>query len=239
MTTPGHDSHPDPSFGAGGTEPYANALLGDGQLHLVSESVRDSAAPASYNLQKWTSEADLTDRALLAGETGPVLDIGCGPGRMLRAADDLGFCALGIDVSPTAVALARASGLPVVRRSVFDTVPREGEWGTALLLDGNIGIGGDPMTLLHRCRQLIAETGAIVIEVHTDSAADQCFSARVQDEHGGQSEAFPWAEIGRDALRRYADAAKLHLVRTWSSDGRTFCRLVPTRRECGRQGLKR
>ena len=39
-------------------------------------------------------------------------------------------------------------GGPALRRSVFDPLPGEGRWGTALLLDGNIGIGGDPRALL-------------------------------------------------------------------------------------------
>ena len=37
-------------------------------------------------------------------------------------------------------------------RDVFDPLPGEGRWETALLADGNIGIGGDPVALLRRLR---------------------------------------------------------------------------------------
>ena len=52
----------------------------------------------------------------------------------------------------------RRSGRPATRgvaallRDVFDPVPGEGRWETALLADGNIGIGGDPVALLERVR---------------------------------------------------------------------------------------
>ena len=33
---------------------------------------------------------------------------------------------------------------------MFEPLPGEGRWGTVLLLDGNVGIGGDPVALLER-----------------------------------------------------------------------------------------
>ena len=48
---------------------------------------------------------------------------------------------------------------------VFDDVPREGRWGTALLADGNVGISGDPVHLLRRVRQLLQPGGRAVVEV--------------------------------------------------------------------------
>ena len=45
----------------------------------------------------------------------------------------------GIDVSPVAVAQSEARGAAVLRRCVEARLPGEGRWGTALLIDGNIG----------------------------------------------------------------------------------------------------
>src|SRR5205823_333854 len=79
---------------------------------------------------------------------GPVLDVGCGPGRHVLALARRGVLAVGVDVTPAAVRYARARGAPVFRGSVFAAVPGVGHWRTALLLDGNIGIGGRPVVLL-------------------------------------------------------------------------------------------
>ena len=75
---------------------------------------------------------------------GPVLDVGCGPGRFVIGLAQRGTVALGVDPAPAAVALCRSRGAPVLQKSVFDPLPGQGRWRTVLLADGNIGIGGDP-----------------------------------------------------------------------------------------------
>ncbi len=68
-----------------------------------------------------------------------------------------------------AVSLTRAAGGVALHRSVFTHIPGEGRWDTVLLIDGNIGIGGDPIALLRRVRQLLAPTGCALIEARTTS----------------------------------------------------------------------
>lgn len=217
------------TFGAGGSEPYAHALRREGRLTLVRGDDRAGASPSDYDLGRWMAAADGVDRGVLAGVAGPVLDIGCGPGRMVEAATSLGFVTLGVDVSRAAVKVARNAGLPVLARSVFDRLPREGHWGTALLLDGNIGIGGDPVALLERCAELLGRRGAVIVEVQTDDDVDDVFTAYVMDDHGRTSSTFPWAEVGATALERHAASAGLVVDQTWRVDGRAFCRLVTLR----------
>jgi predicted TPR repeat methyltransferase len=48
---------------------------------------------------------------LLAPAAGPVLDIGCGQGQLVKLMLDDGYDAMGVDVSPEQVALAHAAGL--------------------------------------------------------------------------------------------------------------------------------
>jgi SAM-dependent methyltransferase len=73
-----------------------------------------------------------------------VLDIGCGPGRHARFLQRRGLAALGLDCSPRALATATALGLELALRRDVLTEPVPAGFGTALLLDGNVGLGGTP-----------------------------------------------------------------------------------------------
>ena len=214
------------TFGSGGGEPYARALERDAgvlYLHAVDGGV------AAMDLRRWSGDADATDMDLLRRLRGPVLDIGCGPGRMVKAAAAMGLRARGIDVSPTVVRRARSAGLDVVLASVFDAIPDEGAWRSALLVDGNIGIGGDPGALLARCREVLHPRGEIIVETHADAGRDRAFLGAVVGEDGGESAVFPWAEVGIAALARIAAGHGLRAVQRWDSAGRTFCRLRTAR----------
>ena len=53
----------------------------------------------------------------------------------------------------------------MIEQSLFEPLPWEGRWATALVFDGNVGIGGDPVRLLARSREVIAVDGQILVEV--------------------------------------------------------------------------
>jgi len=232
MTLTTQRVHPSPvdipaTFGAGGAEPYATALLGSSNvLYLHGIRSDEGSAASPMNAARWSADADATDLSLLVGARGPVLDIGCGPGRMVRAALDLGLAAVGVDVSVTAVEIAVAAGLNVLNRSVFAPMPLEGEWGTLLLVDGNIGIGGDPLAMMLRCATLLSVGGELVIEVSSDPDHDLSFEGTLEDAEGRRSDSFPWAEIGARALLPHAAAAGLSLVQELRVSGRSFVRFV-------------
>ena len=94
--------------------------------------------------ERWWRPPDAVERALLASLPDPVLDVGCGPGRIVAALAETGRLTLGVDPSPAAVGEAERHGAPVLRRSVFSPLPGEGRWGAVVLFDGNVGIGGSP-----------------------------------------------------------------------------------------------
>jgi SAM-dependent methyltransferase len=153
-----------------------------------------------------------------------VLDIGCGPGRHVAALAALGHDALGLDLSPVAVRIARARGAEAILRSVFADVPRAGRWRTALLLDGNVGIGGAPAALLARARALVAPGGAVLVETGPPGTPTRRVRVRLECPDA-VSPWFGWATVGADGIAPLACAAGLRLRTTFRVGGRTFCEL--------------
>lgn len=208
-------------FGSGGDDPYASMLTTTGSSRLVLRR-DDSTLCAELNVADWRGPADEVDLTALAGIDGPLLDVGCGPGRMVRAAAERGIPVLGIDVSASAVSVATSDHSKVLRRSVFERLPLEGGWRGVLLIDGNIGIGGDISALLRRCRELLALDGSLVVEVDSDPELHESGLFTTVGENGHESALFPWARIGSAALCRLAAAAGFVLRDAWSSEGRHF-----------------
>jgi SAM-dependent methyltransferase len=175
-------------------------------------------------LARWLAPVDAADRAVLAHAVAPVLDIGCGPGRHLAALAAAGHAGLGLDLSPVAVRLARARGAEAIMRSVFADVPRGGTWRTALLLDGNIGIGGAPEALLARARALVAPGGAVLVETGPPDAPTRRVRVRLEAP-GAFSPWFGWATVGARGIGPLARVAGLRPRETFSAGGRWFARL--------------
>ena len=83
------------------------------------------------------------EQGLLAQLNGPVLDVGCGPGRHLLWLQEQGTEAVGIDISPRTVAVARDRGCADVRvMSVFDLDFEPETFNGVIMMFNNMGIGG-------------------------------------------------------------------------------------------------
>lgn len=204
-------------------EPYEHALRDGGPLYLR----RADGRRHRLDVARWTDVPDSADDTMLARCLGPTLDIGCGPGRLVVELVRRGVPALGIDLAHSAVRLTVASGGAALRRSVFDPLPGERRWGTALLADGNIGIGGDPRTLLTRTAVLLRPRGHLIVETDAeDPCAHERFAARVEDAHGRAGAPFRWARLGVRALDAMAPACGFRVRETWSAGGRQFAALA-------------
>ncbi len=213
------------------------AAWDDGTVALYSAALWSGAAlrvldPAggriTFDVGRWLAGVDGADETLLDRCSGPTLDVGCGPGRIVAALGGRGIPALGVDIATAAVAIARSCGALVLRRSVFDRVPGAGRWTTAVLADGNIGIGGNPAALLARLRELLAPGGVALVEVDPNEVEEH-FTARIEGLGGHLVDSFPWVRIGADALREIAEPHGYTEAERWSAQGRRFLAL---RRRC-------
>ncbi len=179
------------------------------------------------DLPRWIEPAHGADEVLLDRCAGPTLDLGCGPGRLTRALVARGLECLGVDVAPVAVALARHGGTPVLHASAFDAVLDDTRWSTVLLADGNIGIGGDPVALLRRCRELLTDSGHVLVELDPPTAATRTVSVRIESSSGRTSSWFPWAHVSARDVAEVTGPAGLSATEVWHADGRWFARLQP------------
>lgn len=177
------------------------------------------------HVDRWFDEPGPEERRLLRHAIGPVLDVGCGPARHVLALGRRGVPALGIDVAEGAVTIARGRGAPVLRGSVFDPLPLEGSWSTALLLDGNVGIGGDPRRLLARVRDLLRPGGRALLEVEAPGEGAHALVVRAERLGAPTSEGFAWALVGADEVAALAAATGFGTAVMWHDGGRWFARL--------------
>ncbi|WP_329478525.1 DUF2064 domain-containing protein [Kribbella sp. NBC_01484] len=199
-----------------------------GTARVVATGIDGRTVPSLSELDRWQSPADEVDRLALSRCEGPVLDVGCGPGRIVTALAERGIPALGVDVSPRAVSLTTARGAAALRRPVQDRLPGEGRWGSVLLMDGNIGIGGDPADLLRRCAELVRPDGLVLVEVDPDDDLDDTAPIVLRSSTGRRSTPLPWARVGTRAVLRHASAAHLHATEDWRAGHRAFLALRRT-----------
>jgi len=195
-----------------------------GTLHAMDEAFAGAAChfvdrrgtARLLDVRQWRAEADADDLSLFVDPCrGTTLDIGCGPGRLAAALSGRGIPTMGIDMSIEAIRQARDRGAVAIRRDVFSRVPGEGRWDCALLADGNLGIGGDPVRLLCRVADLIRPGGDIIAEV--DPEGTGIVRELVRLRVGKRMTApFAWASVGVDGIDAVADASGLVVLATRS-----------------------
>ena len=199
---------------------YAGTLIASN----IAPAGIDSESPLPLDVLRWSGAADVVDMLVVARCEPPVIDLGCGPGRMVQALSESGRAALGVDMSSVAVGLSMARGGLALRRRINQPLPAEGRWGTALLMDGNVGMGGDVATLLARCAQLVRPGGLVICEVDRVSGRHESRIVVLRTEDA-TSVALPWSRIGATALLQAAKSLDLLLVEEWTAGERVFVAL--------------
>ena len=163
---------------------------------------RDDGRVSRLPVRSWLGgrHADARfDHTIVEMCEGPTIDLGCGPGRLGAHLVQRGVPALGVDLSATAVKLARSSGAPALHRDVFEPLPGTGRWQTVLLADGNVGLGGDPTRVLRRAAELLCRGGRCVAEFDETTTGIDVGWVRLESARA-IGPWFRWASVGIDCV---------------------------------------
>ena len=110
--------------------------------------VCSGAESLDLDLERWSGDADPVDLLVVSRCEPPVVDLGCGPGRMLGRTEPVRSAGLGHrHVGGRGADQSRPGGSGTAS-PVSERLPAEGRWGTVLLVDSNVGMGGDVEGLL-------------------------------------------------------------------------------------------
>ena len=181
----------------------------------VPRSPRDRADVAVQTLAvgRWLAGADPVDERSCAAPAGRCSTSAAAPAATSTRSSAAASRRSGIDASPAAVRIARDRGTHgrpgrrLRRRS-----RRSGVWGTALLLDGNIGIGGDPERAAAAASPSSSRrTGAVLVR---DGRPGQraCARGPLRLEHGDGRLALVPVGAGRRRRARRRRAAEAGLT---------------------------
>lgn len=213
----------------------APARVGEFDLAVAGAPARlltSDGRSVEMAVRRWHQVAAGKDLWMLTRCAGPTIDLGCGPGRLVRWLLDHGVSALGVDSCAHAGAACGGRREAVLHADVFDPLPQEGRWGHVLLADGNVGIGGDPVALLTRCAALLAPRGTVLVELQP-GARVWSGHARLQTHNGDVSGAAPqsgpwfrWASVGLGAIDELAAQTGLRVVDRHHGQ-RSFAQLRP------------
>jgi SAM-dependent methyltransferase len=168
---------------------------------------------------------EVFDEAVTQMCTGPTIELGCGPGRLVARLIKRGTFALGVDRSATAIQLAGRFGAPALLCDVFEALPGMGSWQTVLLVDGNIGLGGDPLRILGRAAELLGRGGRCVAEFDAEAIGIRTRWVRLESARD-IGPWFRWASVGVDGAAALAAQVGLTLTSVNMVGGRVIASLA-------------
>ncbi|OMC55904.1 methyltransferase type 12 [Mycobacterium sp. IS-836] len=207
---------------------YDRALDGE-RCWIRHEDGEVRPLPAHRWLGARAPDADSVDEVFDEEVTqmcvGPTIELGCGPGRLVARLIRRGIPALGIDRSATAIRLAGRGGAAALLGDVFEPLPWMGRWQTVLLVDGNVGLGGDPRRILCRAAELLGRGGRCVAEFDGQAIGIRSRWVRLESAHD-VGPWFRWASVGVDSAAALAAQVGLTLTGVRMVGGRVVASLA-------------
>ena len=144
---------------------------------MLREHLSQAHDAASRRFETIDRHVAWIHRAILAGRTAKILDLGCGPGFYASRLARLGHTCVGIDYSPASIAYAtehaRAEGLPItyLERDLRSAAFGQG-YDLVMLVYGEINPfrRAEAAAILTKAHQALVAGGRLLLEAHTDAA---------------------------------------------------------------------
>lgn len=150
------------------------------------------------------------ERRMIRLARGRILDVGCGIGTHLPSLSKRGV-ALGIDISPTVIRLAKARGNKNCRVADICAFSPRSKFDTIVLFENNIGMAGTirgTKRLLGRLASILAPDGRIL--TNANLTEDRHFTAELTPRYGDKrGSAFKWMHFDEKTLKRLCETAGL------------------------------
>ncbi len=145
--------------------------------HYFESYYQRCAGPRLCYFQRWL------DYLANLRKPGRLLDVGCGIGLFLRAARATGWNVCGVEPSLAARRFP-PDGLPILRGSLESVLPSE-RFDLITFWDVLAHVR-DPLQLLRRARELLADDGVVLIKTPNRTPIDVAIARGLNPLHGGR-----------------------------------------------------
>ncbi|MFA6472434.1 MAG: class I SAM-dependent methyltransferase [Candidatus Latescibacterota bacterium] len=138
---------------------------------MLNEHLSQEHDLASRKAETIAAQVNWIHKKISHGQTGSLLDLGCGPGLYLERFMELGYRCTGIDFSPASINYAkkRLSDNIILIRGDLRDIDFAGGYNLAIMLFGELNVFSPD-----ECARILSKTfdalipgGMIVVEVHT------------------------------------------------------------------------
>ena len=158
---------------------------------------------------------------------GPTIELGCGPGRLVARLVQRGHTRTGHrPVARPRSDWPAVAVRPALLGDVFEPLPGIGRWQTVLLVDGNVGLGGDPLRSSWP-RRRAAEPAADVV---SPSSTPETIGIQVRwvrlESAREVGPWFRWASVGVDSAATLAAQVGLTVTSVRLIGGRVIATLL-------------
>ena len=192
---------------------------GDDKPFLLTDETGRESIYSLANRFRPPSKLNATERRLICEARGRILDVGSATGNLLPPLARRGQ-ALGIDISPAAIEVARRRGVTCQVADIFTFQP-DHPFDTVTLFGNGLGIGGTAAglaTLLRKMGALLAPGGQILAVTRNFDAAPYREMMLTPHWNGETAPTTPWIIFSIDFLTDLAQGLGLHvevLMKSW------------------------